>query len=31
LGYSMKKVQSMLKKAKAKSGMSYDEIVLKLV
>jgi len=31
LGYSMKKVQSMLKKAKAKSGMSYDEIVLKLI
>ena len=31
LGYSMKKVQSMLKKAKSKSGMSYDEIVLKLV
>ena len=30
LGFSMKKVQSMLKKAKAKSGMSYDEIVLKL-
>lgn len=31
LGHTMKKVQSLLKQAKTKTGMSYDEIVLKLI
>lgn len=31
LGNTMKKVQSLLKQAKAKTGMSYDEIVIRLI
>jgi len=31
LGYTMKRVQTLLKKAKAKTGLSYDEIVIRLI